>query len=86
VRIDKGVPQGSTLSPSMFNVYLEDAIMSSQILANGVEQNKIKAFADDLLLIADSIEEVEIFLKEIMNWKSTHGLEINVGKTVWLSN
>ena len=84
--MNKGVPQGSAISPSLFNVYLEEAIFSSRILRKAVEDGKLLAFSDDLLITADSEEEMEVFLEEFEKWEETFGLIMNRSKTVWMSN
>ena len=84
--MNKGVPQGSAISPSLFNVYLEEAIFSSRILRKAVDDGKLLAFADDLLITADSEEEMEMFLQEFQKWEESFGLIMNRTKTVWMSN
>lgn len=63
----RGVSQGGVLSPLLFNVYLEETQMNHPILNAAIKAEKIIAFADDLLLIADSKVEMEDLLKQIEN-------------------
>ena len=70
----------------MFNVYLEHALKSSKELKAATENGKLLAFADDLVIIADSTEEFLQFLKELEGLEAEFGLQINKSKTVWLSN
>ena len=60
--------------------------MSSNILALAIIDEIIKCFADDMLLICDTIKEVETLLKEIFKWKDTHNLKVNFKKSMWMSN
>ena len=53
------------LSPSLFNVYLEWAMESIPELKAALEQGKLIAFADDLLLVCDTKEEAKTFIKGV---------------------
>ncbi len=77
--------QGGVLSPLLFNVYLEDTLMNNPILNAAIKADKLIAFADDLLLIANSKVEMEGLLKQIESLGS-EGLILNHKKTVILSD
>lgn len=57
-----GLPQGSILSPVLFNVYLEEAIMSSFKLNEVRKRGDLLAFADDMLVMTNSKAELEIII------------------------
>jgi hypothetical protein len=40
--------QGSIISPKLFNIYLDEAIMANQTLKVAVKRGDLKAFTDDL--------------------------------------
>ena len=61
---EMGLPQGSILSPVLFNVYLEEAINSSRKLEEVRKRGDLLAFADDMLVMPKSQGEVEMILNE----------------------
>ena len=66
-KIRNGVRQGCSLSPMLFNVYVEDALMEVRrrmevgISIQG-EMIDMLRFADDIAVLAESREELENFL------------------------
>jgi len=56
---EMGLPQGSILSPVLFNVYLEEALKSSRKLEDMRRRGDLLAFADDMLVMSNSQPEIE---------------------------
>lgn len=78
--LQSGVPQGSILSPLLFNVYVND-------MAGYVASSKLFQYADDTVIMSshlnfdsalDTLQKDAILL---MNWFSLNAISINVSKT-----
>jgi hypothetical protein len=54
---EMGLPQGSILSPVLFNVYLEEALKSSEKLEEVRRRGDLLAFADDMLVMSNNQHE-----------------------------
>ena len=71
-----GVHQGSVLSPLLFIIVLEAL---SREFRSGVPWEDL--YADDLVIIAESLEE---YVRRLLTWKEAmekKGLRVNAGKT-----
>ena len=55
---DLGVVQGGVLSPMLFNIYLEEALGTTQKLREMVNRGDLLAFADDMLILTNSKAEM----------------------------
>ena len=54
VNAEMGLPQGSVLSPFLFNVYLEEAIRLSKKLEEVRSRGDLLAFSVDMLIMSNS--------------------------------
>ena len=87
VQIEKGVCQGYTSSPCLFNLYSEH-IMSNAGLDEaraGIKIAEINinnlTYADDTKLMAESEEELKSLLMKVKEESEKVGLKLNIQKT-----
>ena len=80
IRFNKGVAQRSILSPALFNIFIEDL---AEKLAQVVELNveDILMYADDILLLCQTIDQVKRYIKVIEEWSLENGMELNKKKS-----
>lgn len=62
---NKGVFQGAKLSPALFNVYLEAALLSQPTIKRLIDEERLLAYADDIVVKCTSLEETEAVIKEL---------------------
>ena len=88
IKISKGVLQGETLSPLLFSLFiadLESFLLSKNIRGVSVSHLKeiiLLAYADDLLLLADSYIGMVKLLRELHSYCQNNKLEINFDKNL----
>ena len=88
--IQKGVRQGDTLSPKLFNAGLEQVFRrlnwdNKGITVNGEKLNHLR-FADDIVLISNNGEEINEMLNELSQESHKLGMKINMKKTKVMYN
>ncbi|CAF4794430.1 unnamed protein product [Pieris macdunnoughi] len=77
----KGLPQGSVLSPLLYNVYTYDLETSLQASANVLQ------YADDLLIyksgksIENNCQTLTSSLSFLKSWLNSNGLDLSVSKS-----
>ena len=86
VEIRKGVRQGCLISPSIFNLYTEKVLRDSAdvsgigVTVSGRRISNLR-YADDIVLMAESQEELQELVDSVNNKGKEYGLKINSGKT-----
>jgi hypothetical protein len=68
----------------LFNVYLEEAIRSSQKLEEVRSRGDLLAFADDMLVMSNNIHEIEQIINELTSLQGN--LKLNKRKSEILTN
>ena len=86
-QIGKGVHQGCTLSPCLFNLYAEYIMQNAGldeaqagIKISGRNINNLR-YADDITLMAESEEELNSLLMKVKVESEKVGLKLNIQKT-----
>jgi len=87
VEINKGVCQGCTLSPTLFNIYLDKIITKWQskditgIKLSKNQQPSMLLFADDQVIIADTEDNLQKAVHKLNQIITEYGLTTSAQKT-----
>ncbi len=81
INAEIGLPQGSILSPVLFNVYLEEAIKSSQKLESMRTRGDLLAFADDMLVMTNAVGELRMAIEALESLRDKWNLRLNKKKS-----
>lgn len=88
-KLEKGVRQGCPISPNLFNCALQSIFLELNWKNYGIniEGKTITnlRFADDIVLIAKSKEELQTMLVELDNKSKERGLHMNMSKTKFMA-
>ena len=80
-----GLKQGCTLSTLLFNLYVNDLVIKINSLDFGIEIDGEKVaillYADDLVLISATEDDLQTLLNELTTWCLANGLNINQKKS-----
>ena len=88
--LQKGVRQGDTSSPKLFNAVLERAFRKLDWSRNGIKINgeylSHLRYADDIIVFASNKHELQIMLQQLNIASKAVGLGMNYGKTKTMCN
>lgn len=87
--IESGVLQGETISPMLWNLYLEDVVKefdeSETIpIKFGESSIHILLYADDIILLGYTIGELQKKINILKNYFEKYGLRVNLKKTKYI--
>ncbi len=89
-RVQRGVRQGDTISPKLFTAVLEDIFRSMDWQTQGININgehlSHLRFADDVVVIAETMEKLERMLEDLAKESGHRGLRLNADKTKVMKN
>ena len=85
IRTERGLRQGCTLSPLLFTLIMEELVQRVKEVGVGVQVNQEKLciliFADDVVIMAENMEDLQKMLDVIGNFSKDMKLKFEIGKS-----
>ena len=88
-KIERGTAQGCPLSPTLFDIYIDDLVQDLQKCQHGIQHTPVLAYADDVLVMADTPEKLQEMIKICHDWTCKWRMKANTIKSQtmqWLPN
>ncbi|CAG4942909.1 unnamed protein product [Parnassius apollo] len=90
IQLQRGVRQGDVISPKLFTAALEDVFKLLDWKGYGININgeyiTHLRFADDIVIMAESLEDLSIMLNDLNSASQRIGLKMNMDKTKIMFN
>ena len=80
IKFNKGVAQGSILSPALFNIFIEDLVeeLNREV---GLNIQQTILYADDILLLCQTVSQVKKSIDIIEKWSDRNGMKLSKKKS-----
>ena len=74
-KINPGVTQGGPASPTLFNIYIDTLAIQPCASVDNIERTPVRLYADDVILLADSLWELVLALPICSEWANENNME-----------